>query len=210
VIRALIFDLDGTLVDSLPGIASAINLALKELGLPTHPEEQVMNFIGDGAAKLALRALPDSHKHLADLLLPGFQKHYQETWKTGTHPYPGMIKLVQSLQAAKYPLAVLSNKIHENTIEIVAHLFPKDLFHPVFGQRDSAPKNPDPTVALEIAQQWNLPPQEIAYVGDSAVDLATARNAGMIPLIFSWGYGTPTEFDLLDNAAELEEAIHKY
>ena len=207
VICGLIFDLDGTLVDSLPGIATALNHALDDLQLPTHSQEIVETFIGDGVLNLVIRALGADHADRQDELLAAFQKHYSEDWKTGTHPYPGFMKLLTEFQKREIPMAVLSNKPHEYTVAIVETLFPKNLFTSVRGHQEEFPKKPDPTTAHQIISDWNLKPEEVAYVGDSTVDLATARNGDMLPLIFSWGYGTPENFPLLTSVDELRNAI---
>ncbi len=207
MIRALIFDLDGTLVNSLPGIANALNLALADFDLSPLQEAEVEALIGKGALSLAERALPASHREHGPALLEKFLSHYRETWRSGTHLFPGILQALLDLQQQGYHMAVLSNKMHHGTVEIVNELFPKDLFHPVYGQREGIPQKPDPGVALEIIASWNLTPAEVAYVGDSSVDLATAQNAGMIPLIFDWGYGTPNTIPLLSSAADLTQAV---
>lgn len=207
MIRGLIFDLDGTLVDSLPGIAAALNHALAEVGLPTYSEETVATFVGDGVDNLVRRALGESHADQHHDVLSRFQQHYPVDWKTGTHPYPGMMDLLEELSREGTPMAVLSNKPHPYTVEIVEALFPAGLFRPVRGHQPGSPRKPDPTTALEIVASWNLQPGEVAYVGDSTVDLATAEAAGLIPLIFSWGYGTPRDFPLLDSVDDFRQAI---
>lgn len=207
MIRGLIFDLDGTLVDSLPGIATALNHSLDDLKLPNHPQNVVETFIGDGILNLVIRALGPDLADQQEALLGAFQKHYAEDWKTGTHPYPGFVELLEEFRERKIPMAVLSNKPHAYTVEIVKALFPKNIFDSVLGQREEFPKKPDPTTARQIISDWNLRPGEVAYVGDSTVDLATARNGKMIPLIFSWGYGTPKDFPLMDSVNDLRHAI---
>ncbi len=207
MIRGLIFDLDGTLVDSLPGIATALNHSLRELDLPTHSQEAVVKFIGDGIYSLVERALGPHLAHRRQEVVAGFQKHYATHWKTGTSPYPGILELLEDLHQRKIPLAVLSNKPHAYTVEIVATLFPPHLFSPVQGHHEAFPKKPDPTTALQIVSDWGLTPQEVAYVGDSTVDLATAQAGNLIPLIFSWGYGTPQDFPLLHTIADFKKSL---
>lgn len=202
VIRAFIFDLDGTLVDSLPGIALALNHALSDAGLPGYTEKEVVSFIGDGMAALVDRALGEKNASHREPVMAGFQKHYQEDWKTGTSVYPGIFELLETLHERGLPMAVLSNKPHPFTCEIVKALFPAHLFTPVQGHRPDFPKKPDPTTALKIVSDWGLQPEEVAYVGDSTVDLATAQAAKLIPLIFAWGYGTPPDTPLLNSAGE--------
>lgn len=190
--RAVIFDLDGTLVDSLPGIARALNAALDEFSLRTWPEKTVATFIGNGSWQLARLAIPtDALDSLADKVESAFQRHYAEMWMDGTTPYSGVIELLETLDATDFPMAILSNKPHDFTRKIVSYLFPQIAFSDVRGQQKNSPKKPDPTVALDIAKMWKLPPEKIAYVGDSDVDLATALNAQMQPVIVGWGYNTP-------------------
>lgn len=207
MIRGIIFDLDGTLVDSLPGIADALNRALAEHNLETYSLEEVTGFIGKGARALADLALGERKAELGNAIFEGFQHHYKETWKTGTQHYPGMPELLERLHQKEIPLGVLSNKPHHHTCNIVKALFADHLFSPVYGARDGHPSKPDPTVALEIAASWNLPAAEVCYVGDSTVDLATAENAGMASALFNWGYGAPENTPLLRSAADLEEFL---
>ena len=190
--QAAIFDLDGTLVDSLPGIARALNAALGEFSLRTWPQKTVVNFIGNGSWQLARLAIPtDALDALANKVESAFKHFYAEMWRDGTSPYPGVIKLLEDCVTTGFPVAVLSNKPHDFTCEIVSALFPDIPFAEVRGQQDNSPKKPDPTSALAIAKRWKLSPEKIAYVGDSDVDLATAQNAGMQPVIVGWGYNTP-------------------
>jgi phosphoglycolate phosphatase len=203
VIRGLIFDLDGTLVDSLPGITAALNHALEDFDLPTHPQKRVAGFVGDGMDNLVRRALREPSEERVAAVLELFKKHYREDWKNGTHPYDGMIDFLRDLSRQGYRLAVLSNKPHPFTVEIVEGLFPSGLFDPVRGHLPEVPRKPDPTSVLEMVEGWNLTPAEVAYVGDSTVDLATARAAGLTPFIFSWGYGTPSDAPLLHSVDDL-------
>lgn len=207
MIRGLIFDLDGTLVDSLPGISVALNHALEELGLPTYSQAEVEGFIGDGLEMLVVRALGADFAERKAEAVAGFQRHYAVDWKTGTHVYPGMLELLEEVFEKGIPMAVLSNKPHLYTVEIVQALFPNHLFEVVRGHEERFPKKPDPTTALQIVAGWELMAGEVAYVGDSTVDLATARAGELVPLIFSWGYGTPDDFPLLDTVEELREAV---
>lgn len=190
--HAVIFDLDGTLVDSLPGIARALNTALDEFSLRTWPEKKVASFIGNGTWQLARLAIPaDAFDSLADKVESAFKRHYAEMWIGGTLPYPGVIELLENFYEIGFPMAILSNKPHDFTCRIVSYLFPQIGFAHVRGQQDNSPKKPDPTVAHDIAKMWRISPEKIAYVGDSDVDLATALNARMQPVIVAWGYNTP-------------------
>lgn len=187
--RALIFDLDGTLVESLPGIAASLNRALIQHGLPGQSHENVRGFIGDGAVKLVQRALATvSRIDLTDSVVKHFAADYAVSWPSGTSVYPGMHQLLANLESRRIRLAVLSNKPHAFTIEIVKKLFPATKFAVVLGNRENLPHKPDPTGALEIAAELGLAPQHCTIIGDSTMDLDTAKNAGMKSIAVTWGY----------------------
>lgn len=185
----LIFDLDGTLVDSLPGIAASLNRALTSLDLPTHPVTAVRGFVGNGSRVLASRAAPPgSQETLVIALEQAFKSHYADTWTTGTTPYPGIPGLLATLTTTGHPLAVLSNKPDPFTVAMVAALFPQIEFAAVVGQRPNVPHKPDPTGALEIARLLNTPPGQCWLIGDSTVDILTAKHAGTRCIAVTWGY----------------------
>ena len=207
MIRGLIFDLDGTLVESSPGITAALNHALEDCGLPSHPESVVRGFIGDGVEALVARALPETERHRVDEVVARFQKHYPEDWKTGTIVFPGMLEALEKFRDADLRLAVLSNKPDHYTRQIVEALFPDELFETVRGAQEGIPRKPDPTSTLLVVKNWEMNPEVVAYVGDSTIDLATAKAGGLVPLIFDWGYGTPEGIPLLGSAEELVEAV---
>ena len=188
----LIFDLDGTLVDSLPGIAASLNRALDLLDLPTHGHPAVRSFIGNGTLELARKAVPaGSPDDLARQVEAAFKEDYALTWPDGTAPYPGIPECLGTLVASGFPMAILSNKPHPFTVEIVARLFPGVPFDPVFGQRPETPRKPDPEAALQIARFWGLAPENCRFIGDSTIDIATARAAGMPAVAVAWGYHDP-------------------
>ncbi len=188
----LIFDLDGTLVDSLPGIAASLNRALGLLGLPTHGHPEVRTFIGNGTLELARKAVPaGSPDDLARQVEAAFKEDYALTWPDGTAPYPGIPECLDTLVAAGFPMAILSNKPHPFTVEIVARLFPGVPLDPVLGQRPETPRKPDPEAALQIARFWGLAPENCRFIGDSTIDIATARAAGMPAVAVAWGYHDP-------------------
>lgn len=187
--RALIFDLDGTLVESLPGIAASLNRALIQHGLPGQSHANVRSFIGDGAVKLVQRALATvSRIDLTESVVKNFAADYAISWPRGTSVYPGMLDLLGDLDARAVPLAVLSNKPHAFTVEIVEKLFPNTHFAAVLGNRENLPHKPDPTGALEIAGTLGIAPEDCMIIGDSSMDLDTAKNAGMQSIAVTWGY----------------------
>ena len=189
MIRAVIFDLDGTLIHSLPGLAASLNRILQANNLPTHPESSVRGFIGNGIKKLIERAAPsDCPEKTIQLLTQQMSEDYASTWKSGTSPYPGITTVLNELTQRKIALAVFSNKPHIFCQEMTDHLFPAISFTTVLGQRDGAPAKPDPTGAFNVAQSLNQAPENIAFLGDSTIDIATARNAGMLPIAATWGY----------------------
>lgn len=185
----LIFDLDGTLVDSLPGITASLNRALERNGFDAHAHSDVRRFIGNGSYELARKAMPEGSQP-ADILAveASFKDDYATTWPEGTAPYAGIPECLQRLVAAGYRLAVLSNKPHPFTVEIVGRLFPGLRFDPVFGQRADTPRKPHPDAALQIARYWDIAPESCRFIGDSTVDLETARAAGIPAIAVGWGY----------------------
>ena len=187
--HGLIFDLDGTLVDSLQGIAASLNHALASSGLPVHSHAAVRGFIGNGAKILIRRASPaNADEALLDTIEQDFKAHYDLSWQTGTIIYPGITDLLESLQSRAHSLAVLSNKPHPFTSAMVSQLFPSVRFAAVLGQRPGIPHKPDPAGALEISAALGLSPAECCVIGDSTMDIETARNAGMRAIAVTWGF----------------------
>jgi phosphoglycolate phosphatase len=212
VLHGFIFDLDGTLVDSLPGITTSLNHVLADYGLGAVSESKVKTLIGDGLLVLVKRVLKLSKESLLPTeqeFAMAFQRHYAKDWQGGTKVFPRMIPLLEKLYRDGKRLAVLSNKPHPFTVEIVEGLFPPHLFDVVIGHQDAFPKKPDPTSTLQIIERWGLSTKEVAYVGDSTVDLETAEAAGAHPLIFSWGYGTPEGVHLLHSVNDFEDAVRE-
>ncbi|NWK54049.1 HAD family hydrolase [Verrucomicrobiaceae bacterium N1E253] len=188
MIRSIIFDLDGTLVHSLPGLARALNRVLQKHKLPTHPEAVVRGFIGDGIKKLVERACPaDYSDEQIQLIEQDMVKAYADTWQTGSPPFTGIIETLDQLKKRGIPLAIFSNKPHHFCQEFAEFLFP-GTFMVVIGQREGVPVKPDPTGALETAALLGIPAEDTAFVGDSTMDIATAHNAGMLALAATWGY----------------------
>jgi phosphoglycolate phosphatase len=185
----LIFDLDGTLVDSLSGIAGSLNRTLTAHGLPGHSETMVRSFVGDGLRMLIQRgAHPISDPVHIDALVSFFKKDYELSWNSGTRAYDGIHNLLDELQKAGHPLAVLSNKTHNFTVAMVKSVFPHIHFTKVLGQQDGVRHKPHPAGAFLIAQTAGVDPENCYLIGDSTIDLETAINADMKPICVTWGY----------------------
>ncbi len=159
------------------------------VGREGHAHPGVRGFIGDGAKMLVSRALGGEATETVEAqALAGFVADYGQTWAEGTEIYPGIRELLSDLQARGFPLAVLSNKPHGFTTEIVSRLFPAGIFEVVLGQREGLPHKPDPRGALEISAALGLDPSDCVVIGDSTMDLETAARAGMKSIAVTWGY----------------------
>lgn len=189
MIPAVIFDLDGTLIHSLPGLCASLNRVLEKNNLPVHPEVKVRTFIGNGIHKLVQRAAPDDFEvNSIQALCEQMSQDYASTWKIGTRPYPGITETLNTLTEEGVALAVFSNKPHVFCREMTDFLFPDTVFTSVLGQREGVPVKPNPAGAIAIAQSLDIPAEKIAFLGDSTIDVVTAKNAGMIDIAASWGY----------------------
>ncbi len=185
-VRAVIFDLDGTLVDSLRDIAEAMDDVLVELELPRRTLREYESFIGDGARMLVRRAL-GPRSDLEERALAAFRAQYFARLTLHTRPYDGIETLLEELAAREVPSAVLSNKPHPATVAIVEELFGAHPFAAVLGQRSDIPQKPDPSGALELARILGREPGHILFVGDTSIDIRTAHAAGMIAVGVAWG-----------------------
>ena len=184
----IIFDLDGTLVDSLADIAAAMNRSLERLGFGAHPVDAYRTFIGEGVQKLAERALPKDAQAQRPQLLALYEADYAAHLVESSVPYPGIPALLDGLTARGVPMAVLSNKPDESTRTLVGRLFGRWQFCAVAGERPGVPRKPSPVAALELASAMQVPAVKVALVGDTPVDIATARAAGMAPVGVLWGF----------------------
>lgn len=186
----IIFDLDGTLVDSLPGIAEALNAALETEGFPRHSEQAVRGFVGDGLETTVWRACPTERRdgELVAQLVEQFRGFYQDSWRRGTRTYPGVRGLLVELGKSGAALAVLSNKSHAFTVEMVGEIFPEVTFAAVLGLRPGMTPKPDPSGALEIVKTLGMESRQCRFIGDSTIDIETAKNAGMSACAVTWGY----------------------
>jgi len=193
--QAILFDLDGTLLDTLTDIANAANAGLKLLGFPTHPIESYRRFVGDGAGCLARRVLPEDHQddETVERCRVAIADEYAKCWADKTKPYPGVPELLAELQARGVPMAVLSNKPHDATRTVVEGYFPDCHFQVVRGALPSVPVKPDPAGAIQIAEELDILPGRFVYLGDTDTDMRTAVAAGMFPAGALWGFRTAGE-----------------
>lgn len=184
--RGVVFDLDGTLVDSLRDIADAVDHVLDHLGLPRWSHAEYERMVGEGARILIRRALGD-RVDLEDRALAAFHARYLANAAVHTRPYDGVEALLADLAARGVPMAVLSNKPHDATTALVRELFAEGTFARVRGALEPHPNKPDPSAALELARAMELAPEAILFVGDTAIDVETAARAGMTSVGALWG-----------------------
>jgi phosphoglycolate phosphatase len=199
----LIFDLDGTLLDTVADLAASTNYALNLCGFPTHETAAYRFFVGNGINKLFERVLPQGEKTQENILL--IRQHFLEYYGTHntelTEPYPGISDLLQSLQKLGIQLAVASNKYQQGTEDLIQNFFPEIEFVAVFGQRENIPVKPDPTIVSDILAIAKVEKANVLYIGDSGVDMQTAQNAGIDAAGVTWGFRS---------RAEMEQFLPKY
>ncbi|MBK7860345.1 MAG: HAD family hydrolase [Archangiaceae bacterium] len=186
MIRSVIFDLDGTLLDSIADIGGAMNDALEARGKPTHPIAAYLNFVGEGVEQLARRAAPEGED--LKTLVDEYRARYAQRMEQHTRPYEGVPQMLDALLGRGLKLAVLSNKRDDFTVELVKRQLGRWPFAGVRGERVGVPRKPDPTAALELAKQLGHPPEEVAFVGDTPIDVKTAIAARMLPVAVTWGF----------------------
>ncbi|HKQ47019.1 MAG TPA: HAD family hydrolase [Phycisphaerae bacterium] len=186
--RAYIFDLDGTLIDSLEDISVALNAARSDLGLFPVDANQVRNWVGDGLSTLCRRSAPDVGDTVLSRLIERAAHHYAQRPVVHTGTYSNILQLLNLLQSRGAPLAVLSNKPHALAVEIVARLGLAPYFTAVRGSHHEKDRKPDPRAAIEIAALMHVAPEEVYMVGDSVVDIQTARHAGTKSVAVAWGF----------------------
>ena len=204
--KLVIFDLDGTLLNTIADLAHSTNYALNKLGYPTHEIEKYNFMVGNGINKLFERALPEGEKTEENVLrvrnefIPYYDIHNADD----SRPYPGIPELLSYLQSAGIQIAVASNKYQAATEKLVAHYF---------GQREGVNVKPDPTVVFDILKLANVKKEDVLYVGDSGVDMQTAANAGVTACGVTWGFRPRAELEefspayIVDIAEEIKELI---
>jgi len=216
--KAVIFDLDGTLLNSLEDIADSANSVLSNHDLPTHKADDYKIFVGSGISELMTRALPEKERDpdTVDDYVKEYREEYARNWNARTKPYAGIAAMLDELVSRKIKLAVLSNKLHAFTKQCVNELLPRWKFNIVMGLQNDIPPKPDPTSALQIAKQLNIDPPHILYVGDSDIDMKTAVAACMHPVGVLWGFRTKEELQkngaktLIERPQELLELMGGY
>jgi phosphoglycolate phosphatase len=189
--NAVLFDLDGTLLDTIGDLADSMNSVLSNLGFPSHDEEAYKYFVGEGMENLVRRALPENDRDDPAMVagcLGLMREDYGHRWKTKTKPYESIPELLDSLAARRKEMAILSNKPDEITRLMVADLLSRWKFAAVLGERPSVPRKPDPMAAVKIARRLHIPPVEFLYLGDTSIDMQTAAAAGMYGVGVLWGF----------------------
>lgn len=193
--QAVLFDLDGTLLDTLQDIADAANRVLRAHGFASHEVDAYRRFVGDGIRALVSRALPPGHRddETIERCLRDFREDYGRHWSVATRPYPGVPEMLDALRRRGLRRAILSNKPDDLTKQCVAGLLPHQRFDVVLGQREGTPAKPDPTSAQEVCRYLGVAPCDCVLVGDSPVDVETALAAGMVPVGVAWGFRSEDE-----------------
>jgi len=201
--KAAIFDMDGTLIDTLEDLADSMNIVLKRFGFPEHEVSAYRFFVGSGMEELVKRALPED-KRTPEIIKQGLQAmrdEYKKRWKNKSHLYEGIEELLDGLKAADLKLAILSNKPDDFTRQFTDWFLSKWSFDLVVGARPNVPKKPDPTAAIEIARHFGVLTEEVCYFGDTSIDMQTASAAGMYPVGVLWGFRSAEE--LIESGAKM-------
>ena len=189
-LKLVIFDLDGTLLNTLSDLAHSANYSLVKCGFPAHPIESYKFFVGNGIGKLIERSLPDSQKteqniaRIKELMFAYYDMHNSDF----TEPYPGVHDLLKTLQSKGLKLAIASNKYQSATEKLILQYFPDISFTAILGQREGIPVKPNPAIVFEILRITGISPDEAIYIGDSGVDMETASNSGVTSIGVTWGF----------------------
>lgn len=206
--KLVIFDLDGTLLNTIADLAAATNYALQACGYLTHDTDAYRFFVGNGINKLFERALPEGTRSkenvlkIRSLFVPYYNEHNADL----SRPYPGIENLLETLQEKGYMLAVASNKYHEATQKLIKQYFPRINFLAILGQRENIPAKPDPQVVYEIMEKAGVERNEVVYIGDSSVDMQTGANAGVTTIGVCWGFRPRTELEAYNPSLIAEQA----
>lgn len=199
--KAYIFDLDGTLVDSLCAIANCANSCLKEVGLPEQSIDAYRYFVGDGQYELIKRALMaagDTELKKYEIVMARYIEKFKDTCHIGCVAYDGMPEKLKELKNQGIKLAVLSNKAHVNTLKVIEEVYGNELFDVVMGQKDNVPKKPAPDGVFNVMKELNVRADECVYVGDTSVDMKTGKAAGLYTIGVTWGFRDRAELEAND------------
>lgn len=213
--KLVIFDLDGTLLDTIADLGEACNYALKEMGFATHPIQTYRFKVGNGVRKLMERAQPDADAETVDRLLELFFKYYDEHCTDNTRPYTGIPELLKELTERGVAVAVATNKYQSAARKIITHYFPDVPFVAVLGQVDSRNPKPDPSIDFAVLNDYPCPKSQTVHVGDSAVDIETARRACIDSVGVTWGFRPQIELRrayatyIISEPKELLEIVDK-
>ncbi len=201
IFQAVIFDLDGTLIDTIDDIGDSVNRVLANKNFPTHTNLVYRNFVGDGSRMLIERALPEKYRNdaIIDACYKDYIEDYSQNYNVKSKLYDGIPQLLDALSAKGLRLAVLSNKLDAITQNCVKTYLSAWHFDVVFGQRDSVPRKPNPQGAVETAKKMSILPSRFFYLGDTGIDMKTAVSAGMFPVGVLWGFRPLKE--LMENGA---------
>ena len=185
-----IFDLDGTLLNTIADLASASNYALEQCGFPAHSPEAYPYFVGNGVKKLLERILPEDARtpDNAVRMMQFFREYYGEHLCDSTRPYDGIPRLLERLHEEGFGLAVASNKYQAAVETLISHFFPNVEWAAIEGQKEGVPVKPDPSIVFGILAKYPTPKSEVIYVGDSGVDMTTASRAGVTSIGVTWGF----------------------
>ena len=211
--KLVIFDLDGTLLDTLDDLSAAVNYAMKQRGFPRHIRDEYMKMVGHGARNLMSQALPLEHAHdeaLIDAVLADFRAYYNTHIDVFTKPFPGIQELIAELHRKDIKLAVASNKFQEGTEHLIKEFFPDIPFVAILGNRPSNPLKPDPEVVREILQKAGFSKADAVMVGDSDTDMETAINGGIKGIAVGWGYRDMRGIEgltVVETAEELQKQL---
>ena len=223
--KLVIFDLDGTLLDTLDDLGAAVNYAMSQRGFPQHTRAEYMKMVGHGARNLMMQAVPAERRDdeaLIDAVLADFRTYYNSHIDVYTKPFPGIPQLLENLHQKGVKLAVASNKFQEGTEHLIKEFFPNIPFVAILGNRPGYPLKPDPEVVGEVLRKAGLSELnsplslgrgaggEVIMVGDSDTDMETAANGGILGIAVSWGYrnmkNTPG-LTVVESAAALQKML---
>ena len=213
IYRAAIFDMDGTLTDTLADLYDSVNEMLDHFNFPRRSLDEVRQFVGNGSRKLMIRALPADKADCVDAALDFYNDCYARNCLNKVKPYAGIMEMLATLEDKKIPLGICTNKQHFAAVAIAEKTLAPIKFSAVSGDEPNRPRKPDPTRALEIAKNFGVAPKDVAYFGDTAVDIKTALNAGFLAIGVTWGFRPRSELEnsgaeiIIDTPQEIFDKI---